>query len=260
MLALEIIKSEHDINLKGLAIGNGWFDSILQGSTMFEYAYYHGYVDHERWMLETKLNCNCSENGQQCNFFNRMDLVFFRNGVNPYNVHDNMCSLVKYNYTGHPIIIGNGRNFKNCSPDVLKMYMNLDETRRALNIPDHVNQWNGLSVDAFYIYEESADVKDMAPIIKQIIDTKKLKNIIVYNGDLDLICDFIGNQRFVHELGYPVKDKYRVWKINELPCGFVKRYDGITFVKVNNAGHSVPMDRPDAGLAILKELIGISKL
>ena len=100
----------------------------------------------------------------------------------------------------------------------------------------------------------------MKPVVNEIINMNKLDQFIMYYGDLDLLCDFIGGQRFVEQLGYPVKYEYREWMVNRKIGGFIKRYEGITFVKVNNAGHSVPMDRPDAGLAILKQLVGVSRL
>ena len=141
--------------------------------------------------------------------------------------------------------------------DGLMIYLNGQETRKALHIPEHVQEWKGFRM---LQYEDPYTDKSMKSIIKEIIGLNKLDQFIMYYGDQDMICDFIGGQRFVEGLGLGVTDKQKPWKVNDRFGGTVKRYEDITFVKVNNAGHSVPMDRPDAGLSILKELIGISNL
>ena len=73
-------------------------------------------------------------------------------------------------------------------------------------------------------------------------------------------CDFLGCQRFVDSFGYKLKDKYKPWYIGERVSGFVKRYEGITFTTVRDAGHMVPTDQPEAALEVIKELIGVKKL
>ena len=105
MLALELLKNSPDVNLKGLAIGNGWVDSKLQESSSFEYAYYHGaFIDHKSWTQTTNTKCKCSESGQHCDFSDQADSLIFKfnyNGLSPYNLNDDVCSLMKYNESGH---------------------------------------------------------------------------------------------------------------------------------------------------------------
>ena len=95
---------------------------------------------------------------------------------------------------------------------------------------------------------------------KELIDVHKIPTFIAYNGDLDMVCDFLGDQRFVDSLGYKLIDKYKSWVVSGRIAGFVKRYEGITFTTVRGAGHMVPTDQPEAALAIVKELIGVEKL
>ena len=83
-----------------------------------------------------------------------------------------------------------------------------------------------------------------------------MTNIMIYYGDFDTVCNFIGGQQFVDNLGYKLKEPYHVWTVNGRIAGFVKRYEGILFILVRAAGHFVPADQPLAALDIVRQLIG----
>ncbi|CAG2114004.1 unnamed protein product, partial [Medioppia subpectinata] len=104
-----------------------------------------------------------------------------------------------------------------------------------------------------------------ADIVKQLINTYKIPKLIVYNGDFDSICNFISNQRFVSSLGFQKAGHYREWTVDGTSDGviggFIQNYEkGLSFVLVRGAGHMVPTDKPEAGLQILKSLLGLAKL
>ena len=96
--------------------------------------------------------------------------------------------------------------------------------------------------------------------IKEMVEKYKLGTIIIYNGDFDTVCNFIGDEDFVDSLGYELVNDYQAWTSGQRIGGWVKRYEGITFTTVRAAGHMVPGDQPEAALEIVKELIGQGKL
>ena len=100
----------------------------------------------------------------------------------------------------------------------------------------------------------------MKPQFIELISQFKIEPFVVYNGDIDLVCDFLGNQQFVDGLGLTLTEKYRKWTLNGETAGFVKRFNSLTFMTVRNAGHKVPNDKPEAALKIIKQLIGISSV
>lgn len=87
-----------------------------------------------------------------------------------------------------------------------------------------------------------------------------LGTIIIYNGDFDTVCNFIGDEEFVDSFGYKLLDPYQAWSVDGRVGGWVKRYEGITFTTVRAAGHMVPGDQPKAALEVIKELIGKGKM
>ena len=261
-LALEVLNNDPGINLRGVAIGNGYLDSEMLKQSRLDFAYYHGFVDHQALNNWTKTNCNCLSGTWNCPMNNTSQLVpvyyeIVKIGMTPYNILDNICSNIKYNYTDSTTSVDSSKYFAHCLPDALKIYMNRPETRKVLGLHDTKSEWQ---TSRSIVYEEINSQKSMKDHIKEIVAMNKLDQFIVYYGDMDMVCDFIGGQTFVEDLGLELKEKRKMWKIDGRVVGYVKQFVGLTFVIVNNAGHSVPMDRPDAGLAILKELIGISRI
>jgi cathepsin A (carboxypeptidase C) len=94
----------------------------------------------------------------------------------------------------------------------------------------------------------------------ELINQYKIFPFIVYNGDVDLVCDFLGDQQFIDGLGLTLKQESKPWSDNGVTAGFVKRFDGLTFTTVRGAGHKVPMDKPEPALRIIKELLGIQSI
>merc|ERR1712192_62963 len=88
---------------------------------------------------------------------------------------------------------------------------------------------------------------------------KKIR-ILVYNGDLDLACNFLGDQWFVNRLQAPLKNAKRPWLVvdkqgqNQI-AGFVKDFEGISYMTVKGAGHMVPTDKPHESLEMLKRFL-----
>ncbi len=102
--------------------------------------------------------------------------------------------------------------------------------------------------------------KDLKSKFIDLILNCKIQPFIIYNGDIDLVCDFLGCQQFVDGLGLKLTQQYQKWTVNGEIAGFVKRYEGITFITVRGAGHLVPIDKPETALKIILELIGISNV
>lgn len=58
--------------------------------------------------------------------------------------------------------------------------------------------------------------------------------IVFFAGDLDLVCNFLGNEMFVDNLGYDVTTSRRKWTVKskngeEQLAGYYKEYDNILF-------------------------------
>ncbi|XP_029671008.1 retinoid-inducible serine carboxypeptidase-like isoform X2 [Formica exsecta] len=108
-----------------------------------------------------------------------------------------------------------------------------------------------------YSYLSPQDVLSFDEV-EQLLNETNL-NVIVYNGQLDLITDTPGTLRWVEKL----KWQNSWWKyLVRLPLvsqedfieGFSKAYDKFRMYWVNRAGHTVPKDNPLAMEVILRNL------
>ena len=68
--------------------------------------------------------------------------------------------------------------------------------------------------------------------------------MLIYAGDQDLICNWLGNRRWVDQLQWDGADAWddasdEEWAVEGKPAGLVKQAGGMTFAKVYDAGHMV---------------------
>mmetsp|Transcript_23121 Transcript_23121/g.28416 ORF Transcript_23121/g.28416 Transcript_23121/m.28416 type:complete len:209 (-) Transcript_23121:310-936(-) len=85
--------------------------------------------------------------------------------------------------------------------------------------------------------------------------------LLIYAGDVDYVCNWLGNQAWVRKLQWHGHDQFNAaapkeWVVNGKPAGKAQSYGGLTFLQVYQAGHMVPMDQPEVALAMLDEFIG----
>ena len=257
LLALEILRANSMINLKGLAIGNG---VLYSGSNEIE-LYMQlscGIISIDDYTTVSSEICRCDGQKFRCSDQSESNQsVFSQNLDNPmitneFNIFSDCVFDITDNYNTTTGDV-------NCpSADTLTQYLNMPQVRSALHIPDNVTRWKRHS----HIAYQTSEPKDMRPHFKELIDSYNMSNIIVFSGDLDMNreTNFIANQRFVDSLGYSVNETYHQWFVNRRIGGFVKRYEGITFTTVRAAGHMTATDQPEATLEVIKELIGVKKL
>ena len=73
--------------------------------------------------------------------------------------------------------------------------------------------------------------------------------VMIYAGVDDLICNWLGNYRWVNALPWNgakvwAASNLRPWLVDGSVAGEVRQAQGLTFVKVAAAGHMVPMVCP----------------
>ena len=78
---------------------------------------------------------------------------------------------------------------------------------------------------------------------------------LIYNGDADMMCNFLGDQKFVASLQQKELGPRRPWIHAKQIAGFVHEYDQITFMTVKNAGHMVPSFTPGAALQMITNFL-----
>ena len=101
-------------------------------------------------------------------------------------------------------------------------------------------------------------VTNLQPNVIEVLDAQV--EVLVYSGDKDWICNWRGGEAWTHKLEYTGKDEfnqldYTAWKVDNVEAGQVKSAQGLTFLRVYDAGHMVPMDQPKNALQMLTDFL-----
>ncbi|KAF2895197.1 hypothetical protein ILUMI_10977 [Ignelater luminosus] len=223
--------SKQKINLKGLAIGNGWSDP-KNHLVRTDYLYQLGLID-----FKGKLQMGKQENitalytqekkwtkaaESESQFF----LLF-----NEYTGFDNI-----YNYLIPEYIL-----IKNVT--VLKDYLKNPNIKKAIHVGDA--PFSDLSGEVGSNLEEDI-MKSVADWISELLDHYK---VLFYNGQLDICVAYPLTRNFLQNLEFSGASQYKTaerhqWHVDFELAGYVKQAGNLTEIMVRDAGHMVPSDQP----------------
>jgi len=99
------------------------------------------------------------------------------------------------------------------------------------------------------------------PFHRLVPDLLKQIPILVYAGDADYICNWLGNQEWMEALEWHGKKDYNGVELEDLTLdkdayGQVKSSGNFTFMRIYQAGHMVPYNQPEASLDFFNRWIG----
>ncbi|KAI6243639.1 Carboxypeptidase [Aphelenchoides fujianensis] len=155
-------------------------------------------------------------------------------------------------------------------------WLNSVDVRKALHVPSYVQNWTDCNDDINQNYIQQYNSTD--DVFDDIINSGLKLRILVYNGDLDLACNMIGDQWFIEKTaarnGLSVSKKHTAWQVRNQIAGYAKQFanDQVTIdlltVKVCTllcfslpsidywaADIWFPTDRPEAALQMILNFI-----
>ncbi|XP_054626679.1 cathepsin A-like [Dunckerocampus dactyliophorus] len=278
-LSMRIASGENGINFKGFAVGNGLSSYSLNDQTLIYFGYYHGLFGEDLWR---DLNQYCCEN-QRCDFYNSTSekclilvnvafQIVYDSGLNEYALYLN-CEGRRGFHKGYEramshLFKGYRKRITEISgvapfsisleevPPCINStaqanWLNRGDVKKALHIPDTLPSWD-LCSDAV-----GQNYTNLYPSVKEVY-LKLLSwglRALVYNGDTDMACNFLGDQWFVEDLGIQASTKYQPWYHDKQVAGFYQQYGNITFLTVKGAGHMVPQWAPGPALHMFQSFI-----
>ncbi|KAI9193669.1 Alpha/Beta hydrolase protein [Polychytrium aggregatum] len=254
------------INLVSIAIGNGITDPLNQYSSyplMAADTKYGPIVGSDviatvqaavptclnmiRGCYQTLNSGICSNATDYCNTY-VLDGAF----VNNRNIYDMRvkCSVNVVDCSDYPMM------------DDISTYLNLNSTLVSLGL----NRTFVMSSDVVYSrFTGSGDwmmpyVNDIPPVMAKGI------SVLIYAGDADYICNWIGNKAWVLNLTWPGQRQFQntsdlIWisPSTKQPAGEIRSYDTFNFMKIYGAGHLVPYDQPQVALDMITAWTNSSK-
>ncbi|TMS12965.1 Lysosomal protective protein [Larimichthys crocea] len=130
-------------------------------------------------------------------------------------------------------------------------WLNRGDVRKALHIPDILPPWD-ICNDAV-----GGNYTRLYPTVKDVYLKLLSLNlrVLVYNGDTDMACNFLGDKWFVEDLGLKPTTDYQSWIYDDQIAGFYEQYGNITFLTVKGAGHMVPQWAPGPAFHMFQSFI-----
>ncbi|CAH1179180.1 unnamed protein product [Phaedon cochleariae] len=235
-LAYTILKqrglAKVEINLKGLAIGNGMSDPEHQ-IKYANYAYQHGFVDSTVRDAMAALEERAVEHIRNEEYVEASDLM---------NQDFGGEGSLFYDASG----ISNVYNYLNAIDDgigdaMMDKYFSRADVREALHVGSTTFGDENVYANLEY------DIPK--PITSWVAELLSHYRILFYNGQLDIIVAYPMMVEYLQALNFSSAEEYKVanryqWYVGDDLAGYVKYAGNLTEVLVRNAGHMVPADQP----------------
>ncbi|XP_057866751.1 serine carboxypeptidase-like 45 [Cryptomeria japonica] len=264
------------INLKGIAIGNPFFDidiSINNGEFMWS----HGLISDETYQL-TQTICNNSRlwtekyldqnTSEACN--NTFKKVYAESGdINDYDVTLGIClDEKKISKLQGGILSNFEKNGVNlCADDDTFTYLNTNEVQVVLHASRSNDTIMWKICNRSLHYDQRNRGINIIPIVIELLNSNL--PIMLFSGDQDSVIPFTATRTIVNIIAKQSKlftiGTYGTWYNNQQVAGWTQSYghiiDGknqtmLKFASVRGAAHQVPYTSPSEALTLFKAFIG----
>ncbi|XP_072975078.1 serine carboxypeptidase-like isoform X1 [Typha angustifolia] len=238
----------YHINLKGFAIGNGLTDPAIQYGAYGDYALDMGIIGKQAYTSINKIYPLCNLGIKLCG----------SSGIIPCIASYIVCNSI---FTSILLLAGDINYYdirRKCEGSLcydfsnMEKFLNDKSVRKALGVGDR----KFVSCNPL-VYEAMLTdwMKNLEVGIPALVDDGI--KLLVYAGEYDLICNWLGNFRWVNSMewsGHQIFAKAPMlpFTVDRKEAGLLKAYGSLSFLKVHDAGHMVPMDQPKAALEMLR--------
>ncbi|RXG62258.1 Lysosomal protective protein [Armadillidium vulgare] len=130
----------------------------------------------------------------------------------------------------------------------MRTYLNNKEVQEAIHVKP--TTWDICTDEVNFNYK--TQYKSMRKFYEYLVP--RVKGLI-YNGDVDMACNFLGDEWFAESLNLKLVKERRMWHYDDQVAGFVKQFQNLDVVTVRGSGHMVPQDKPGPALKMITSFI-----
>jgi cathepsin A (carboxypeptidase C) len=251
-------KNTIQLNLAGLGIGNGLTDPEEQYKWYPEMVFNNSHgikvVDEQTYNTMVAAVPSCTKLIAQCNagdsFVDEfacqsaflvcnvaLTSPYQMTGLNPYDIRK-QCDVKPLCY-----------DFTHVSA-----WLNSPATKKALGVDEkHSHSWETCNFGINGKFRTDW-MKDFSGYVADLLNAGIPS--LVYAGDVDFICNYLGNKAWTLGLEWNGKEAFNAnmehsWK----DFGLARTAEGLTFLQVYDAGHMVPADQPAVALEMLGNFV-----
>ncbi|KAG9160235.1 hypothetical protein Leryth_023801 [Lithospermum erythrorhizon] len=235
------LPKEMQLNVQGVAIGNGLTHPIAQVATHAINAYYIGLINEKQKVLLENLQEKAVGFTKAGNW---SDATIARSKV--LNELQNMTGLATlYDY----------RRLIPYEDDLVGDLLNIDEVKKLFGANETIKYatCSGLVGEIL-----SDDVMKSAKYkVEYLVKNSK---VLLYQGQNDLRDGVVSTEAWMKMMKWEGTEKFleaerKVWKVKGFLAGYVQKWGSLSHVIVSNAGHLVPTDEAVNSQAMIEDWI-----
>lgn len=249
--AAEILShANRNINLKSILIGNG----ITEPYTQYEYfrPMACGEGGHEAALNQTYCDMmdealpECQERIQECYDTENADICEDAKT----NCDDNVLNIYEKSEQDYYDI--RKKRSDQLVPEYIAYTAEFLTSNNTMKIIGAERKWDWCDNSAQGFFRTGDHMK---PTYRVVPDLLAKISVLIYAGDADYICNWLGNRAWVKALEWPGKAAFNKAPAQPLKLGGSgKEYGNVyhsgnlNFMQIFGAGHSVPLDQPVAAV------------
>mmetsp|Transcript_21668 Transcript_21668/g.53755 ORF Transcript_21668/g.53755 Transcript_21668/m.53755 type:complete len:546 (-) Transcript_21668:863-2500(-) len=248
-----------ELNFAGLAIGNGltapehqypWYPEMVwnnsHGIKVVDESVYNAMKSAVPACTKLIHQCNagdstidgfaCQAAFITCNM--ALTSPYQATGLNPYDIRK-QCEVRPLCY-----------DFSN-----VKKWLNMESTKQSLGVDeDHSHSWEACNFGINMKFHVDW-MKDFGHFVADLLNAGF--PALIYAGDVDFICNYLGNEAWTKELVWDHTDEFNKAESHDWSsgAGVARASNGLTFLQVVDGGHMVPADQPEVSLDMLKTFL-----
>ncbi|GKA58471.1 serine carboxypeptidase-like protein [Tanacetum coccineum] len=232
------------LNLKGFAIGNGLTEPGPQFGADPDFAFYNKLINEDDYIRIRQMVPECKKAAKKCG----------TNGTDSCLDASDKCWIILHTILSvNPVCVYDIRRKKCYDLSAVDEFLNIPSVKKALGVPKglYYTTCSRMVNQAF-----KADImRNLEVGLPDLLEDGI--EMLIYAGKYDLVCNLLGNIRWVTAMKWSGQSGFEASEISEFKvdgklAGLLKSHGPLTFLEVRDAGHMVPMDQPKASLQMLK--------
>ncbi|KHJ32536.1 putative carboxypeptidase s1 protein [Erysiphe necator] len=249
------------IDVKVLAINNGWYDSAIQTKALIDYAYKNNY----RPLI------NSTEYNEYIDVYNKHCLPALQNCTSKVG-QDASCAFAFdtcSNYVEGPIL--NTKDFgiydvraPRDDPNPITTYLKYLNSSQVVNAIGAKVSYTECANDLFEKFSETGDnarsyISTLSSVVQSGVKT------LIWAGDADWICNWYGGLDVAQNINYSESTNFKTQKsanytINGKVGGEFKTAGNLSWLRVYGGGHEVPYYQPELALQVFRQMFELGIL
>ena len=248
-LAHEILRYQQ-FRLGGLIIGSGWLDPPTQYASQIEYAFQKGLLPEKMKAEFNEMANSCDRSLSAANFQVVSDSTCEQISGNVLARNKEYLNAKDY-FNAYNVLVRGAANGMDWPEDVdgVHSYLRRDDVVKALNA--HMANDKPWSESNDKVLE-ALNSDPVAPPIKLIPDLLQKTKIVLFTGDADFLCNYIGLENTIRKLNGYKEVAMRRWMVNQKEMGYGFSRDNLSYISVYNGSHMLGYDQPVAAIEILR--------